>query len=333
MKSIPRFGLVITWLSLIVHACFPVAVSQPQKVTDENSPLVIAVNPWAGFMPVVLAKEKGFFEAEGVNVKYSFGESSRQQRLEFESGAYDGITLALGSLIAVGAKAPDTRIVMLTDISTTGDAVVARPEIQSIRDLTGKRIVLGAAGYGEVVVSVMLQQAGLTTQDVIWVPMQTEAEALQMLKDGRVDAFQTWEPFVSRAVADGARVIFSGADVPGLIPDAIAFHGSVVENRPEDIQAFMRGWFRAVDFWLANPKEAEQVISNAVNMTPAELSLEGMELLTLHRNKEFFRKSEDFSSVYYSAQVYMDFFLRKGVLSKSLNLDEYVEESFIHSLP
>lgn len=333
MKRIRKSSLVITWLVLTLNACFSYLPSRDVADAGSRAPLVIAVNPWAGFMPIVLAKEKGFFEAEGVNVEYSFSESSRQQRLEFESGAYDGITLALGSLIAVGAKAPDTRIVMLTDISTTGDAVVARPGIESIRDLVGKRIVLGAAGYGEVVVSVMLQQAGLTTQDVIWVPMQTEAEALQMLKDGRVDAFQTWEPFVSRAIADGARVIFSGADVPGLIPDGIAFHGDVVEKRPEEIQAFLRGWFRAVDFWLSHPKEAEQVISQAVNMKPTELSLDGMELLTLARNKEFFQKGDDFLSVYYSAQVYMDFFIRKGVLSKSLNLDEYIESTFINSLP
>jgi NitT/TauT family transport system substrate-binding protein len=308
------------------HNATPVPVS-------EKTPLVIAVDAWTGFMPVVLAKEKGFFDEEGVNVEYRFNESSRQQRLEFEAGAYDGITLALGSLIAVSAKAPDTRVVLLTDISTTGDAVVVRPEIKSIADLKGKRIVLGAAGYGEVVVNTMLQQAGLTGEDVIWVSMQNEAEAMEMLKDGRVDAFQTWEPFISRSVAEGAHIIFTGADVPGLIPDAIGFHGRVLEERPEDVKAFLRGWFHAVDFWLANPAEATQVISKAVGLAPAELSLETMEMLTLARNKEFFQKGEDFSSVYYAARVYMDFFIRKGVLSKSIDLDEYINASFINALP
>lgn len=333
MQTTGKLGFVLVWLAVCLSACGLPGTNQENEAPNSRPPLVIAVNPWPGFMPAVLAKEKGFFEAEGVNVEYSLNENSRQQRLEFEAGAYDGITLSLGSLIAVGAKAPDTRIVMLTDISTTGDAVVARPEIQSIANLKGKRIVVGAAGYGEVVVSVMLQKAGVSASEVIWVPMQTENEALQMLADGRVDAFQTWEPFVSRAVAKGARVIFTGADVPGLIPDAVAFHEHVLQSRPEDVRAFLRGWFRAVDFWLAHPQEAEQVISQAVNLTPAELSLEGLELLTLERNRQFFRKGNDFSSVYYSAQVYVDFFLKKGVLSKALNLDEYIVSSFLYSLP
>lgn len=266
MKTFWRLCLVVFIVTLPLGGCLG-ETNQQSLAVSQRTPLVIAVNPWVGFMPVVLAKEKGFFDAEGVNVQYVYGESSRQQRLEFESGAYDGVMLALGSLIAIGAKAPDTRIVMLTDISTTGDAVVARPEIRSIADLRGKRIVLGAAGYGEVVVSVMLQQAGLRTDDIIWVPMQNESETLRMLKDGRVDAFQTWEPFVSRAVAEGAHVIFTGADIPGLIPDGVAFHGDVVKKRPEDIRAFLRGWFRGVDFWLANPSEAEQVISQAVGLS------------------------------------------------------------------
>ncbi len=333
MKSLWRLWLSLFGLALISNACSFLSTSPERQPPSKHRPLVIAVNPWVGFMPLVLGKEKGFFEAEGVNVQYSFSENSRQQRLEFEAGAYDGITLSLGSLIAIGAKAPDTRIILLTDISTTGDAVVARPEIQSIRDLAGKRIVLGAAGYGEVVVSVMLQQAGLKTEDIIWVPMQSETDALQMLKDGRVDAFQTWEPFVSRALADGARIIFTGANVPGLIPDALAFHGHILQERPEDVKAFVRGWFRAVDFWLANPTEAEQMITQAVGLKPEELSLDGLELLTLARNQQFFRKDKDFSSVYYAGQVYMDFFLQKGVLTKPLNLEEYILASFLPPLP
>jgi len=274
----------------------------------------------------------GYFDEEGVDVEYVFSESSRQQRLEFEGGAYDGITLALGSLIAVTAKAPDTRVVLITDVSTTGDAIVVRPEIETVADLEGKRVVLGAAGYGEIVVTAMLEQAGLKNEDVIWVPMQDENETLQMLSDGRVDAWQIWEPFVTRAQNAGAHVIFTGADIPGLIPDAIGFHGSVLEERPEDVKAFMRGWFRAVDYWKANPEKSVKIISEATNLAPEELSLDIMELLTLDRNVELFQKGDDYSSVYYTSQVYMDFFLRKGVLDAPVDIEEFIVPAFINDI-
>jgi NitT/TauT family transport system substrate-binding protein len=319
--------LICLFMLLQMAGCAPKGESNAQE------PLEIAVNSWPGFLPVILADELGYFNEEEVNVKYFYSENSRQQRLDFESGAYDGITLSLGSLIAVSGKAPDTRIIFLTDISTTGDAVVVSPEIKSVADLQGKRIVLGAAGYGEVVVSVMLEQAGLTGNDVIWVAMQDENEALEMLKDGRVDAFQTWEPFVTRAVQDGANVIFTGADVPGLIPDAMGFHDKTLQERPEDVLAFMRGWFRAVDFWLANPDEATQILSDAVGLSPEELSIAGMELLTLERNQQFYQPGDDFSSAYYAAQVYTDFFTKNGVITTSIEIYTILDNSFLLQLP
>lgn len=329
MKKFRYFSILLICFFLLL----PMAGCASKNEISSREPLEIAVNSWPGFLPVILADELGYFNEEGVDVEYFYSENSRQQRLDFESGAYDGITLSLGSLIAVSGKAPDTRIIFLTDISTTGDAVVVSPEIKSISELKGKRIVLGAAGYGEVVVSVMLEQAGLTGNDVIWVAMQDENEALEMLKDGRVDAFQTWEPFVTRAVQDGANVIFTGADVPGLIPDAMAFHEKTLQERPEDVLAFMRGWFRAVDYWLANPNEATQILSGAVGLSQEELSINGMELLNLKRNQQFYQPGDDFASAYYAAQVYTNFFTKNGVITTSIDIDTILDNTFIFQLP
>lgn len=323
----------VLFFVLIFLLLFSVAACQNSDAARSDEPLEIAVDNWPGFMPAILANELGYFDDAGVNVDVIYSENARQQRLEFEGGAYDGITLSLGSLIAVSNKAPDTRVIFLTDISTTGDAVVAGPDIETIADLKGKRIVLGSAGYGEVVVSVMLAEAGLTRDDVIWVAMQDENEAVQMLQDGRVDAFQTWEPYVSRAVDNGAKVIFTGADVPGLIPDAIGFHEATLRERPADVLAFTEAWFRAVDYWLANPDDAARLISNAVTLSEEEVSLDGLELLTLEENHDFFVQRDDFSSVYHAAAIYIDFFSKNGVIDRPLDINELLDDSFITQLP
>lgn len=331
MKSLDKKFAIIFFLgwTLILNGC---TTAKPD-ITPQLPPLEIAVNHWPGFFPVVLAEELGYYEEEGLDLVYFFSDNAREQRLEFESGGYDGITMSVGTLIAISAVAPDTRIIMLSDISTTGDAVVVRPEIESVADLKGKKIVLGSAGYGEIVVTTMLQQAGLSNDDVVWVALQDPNEVIEMLQDGRVDAFQTWEPFVSRAVADGANVIFTGADIPGLIPDAVGFHESVLLERPEDVKAFMRGWFRAVDFWLANPDEGNQIIADALNLSVEEVAVEGLELLTLEQNQAYFQPGNDFSSAYYAAQIYIDFFAHKGLLDKAIDVDTVIFSDYINSLP
>ena len=104
--------------------CFPLLLSltgcAAQNTVPNKPPLEIAVNSWPGFLPVILAEALGYFDAQGVDDQYFYGENSRQQRLDFESGAYDGITLSLGTLIAISGKATDTRVIFLTVISTTG---------------------------------------------------------------------------------------------------------------------------------------------------------------------------------------------------------------------
>ena len=54
--------------------------------------------------------------------------------------------------------------------------------------------------------------------------------------------------------------------------------------------------------------------------------------MTLDRNREFFQKGNDFSSVYYTSTVYMDFFLRKGVLDKPIDIEQFIVPGFLETL-
>ena len=315
-------------LILIFSFSFLISCS-PEPENSDLAVLEIAVDDWPGFYPVVLAQEMGYFEEEGILVNYHFSDNARQQRLEFESGEYDGITLSLGSLISIKEVDTQVKVVLLTDMSTTGDAVVVSPEIQSVEDLKGKRIIASTTGYGEIVVQAMLDQAGLKSNDIIWVPLEEPETALSLLLEGKVQGFQTWEPWVSRAIEGGAYPIFTGEDIPGLILDAVGFHGEVIDERPADVQAFVNGWFKAVDFWLENPDEAAEIISEALEIESSIVSLSGFQLLTLSKNQTYFYQGVDYSSAYYTAQVYIEFFYNNGELTDLISPEEVLDSQFV----
>ncbi|MCU0545363.1 MAG: ABC transporter substrate-binding protein [Oscillatoriaceae cyanobacterium Prado104] len=313
--------------------CFLLSISlatcniiSPAKI--EKPPLKVTYNPWPGFLPLVIAKEKGFFAKEGVKVEISYLEDTQLQMADMGAGKYDGATLALGSIVIISSKNPDVQIIFASDESAGADAVVASPSISKVADLKGKALGTGIGGFGELFAVKMLETANLTSEDVNLVNMDGE-QVPGRLKKGDIQAGQTWEPYVSGAVKSGARVLFSSAQTPGLIPDVVAFQSSVLRDRPEDIKAFVRAWFQAADYWKAHPAEGNAIIAKLLNVGADTISLEGINLFSLSDNLKAFTPGTDTKSIYYTARLYADFFVRSGGVTRPPDIDRLLDPSFL----
>jgi NitT/TauT family transport system substrate-binding protein len=313
--------LVVVVVLLGISGCAPTP-------TPERPPLKVAYVLWPGYLPIVIADEKGFFDEENVGVEVIYPESSAQARADLSAGTLDGLTFTLAGIVGAAGEGSDIHVVFATDESSGADAVVAGADIQSVADLVGERVGVGFGGYGEIIVDAMLEVNGLTRQDVILVDMFGE-DVPAGVANGDVAAGVTWEPYVSQAVGEGAQVLFSTADTPGLIPDAMAFHGSTLRERPDDVRAFVRAWFRAVDWWLANLDDGYALLAEALDMEPASASLEGIKLLTLQDNLNAFQPGTTSESLYYTAQLYADFYIGTGALGAAPDLDVLLDPSFL----
>jgi NitT/TauT family transport system substrate-binding protein len=310
-------------LAVIITAC---NIISPAKI--EKIPLKVTYSPWPGFLPILIAKEKGFFAKAGVNVEPIYIEDTQLQMAEAGAGKYDGAALSLGSIVIINSKNPDVHIIFASDESAGADAVVVSPSIRKIQDLKGKALGTGIGGFGELFAAKMLETVNLTTEDVTLVNMDGE-QVPARLQSREIQAGQTWEPYVSQAVKTGARVLFSSDRTPGLIPDVVAFQSSVLRDRPSDIKAFVRGWFQAVDYWKANPQEGNAIIAKSLKVKPDTISLKGMRLFDLNDNIKAFTPGNSTKSLYYTARLYADFFVRTGGLTRPPNMDRLLDPSFL----
>lgn len=307
--------------SLLVTACAGAATPEP-----ERPPLKVEWTFWPGFYPIAIAVELGLFEKHNVKVEPLFYEDGSTATADFSAQKMDGAMFVTGDILTLATQAP-LKIVLVLDNSAGADQVVAVPDVTTVADLRGKRIGLTTGGFSELFVRKMLEVNGLTTDDVIIKIVEPEAvpEGLPDL----IDAGHTWEPHTSRAVAAGNHVIFSSADTPGLIPDVLVFHASVVEERPDDIRAFIAAWFEAVAFWEANPEEAAQMIAKHTGLEPEEISAEGIKLFDLEDNKIAFTRGTDTTSLYVSTQEYIDFLIASGDLDTVPDLNQLIDPSFL----
>ena len=249
------------WLGLrtprgLALAAFSLAIVtlQPAAAADMSARLAQNLSPISGV--TIVAKEKGFFEAHGLDITVSNFTSGKQCLNTVLGGGAD---------IATTAEAPTTAAAM----SKQPIAFLARMEYSDLKtltrdrsrhrhsfaDLKGKRIAFAAGTGSEVYTMALLEKAGLTKDDVSLTNLRPQ-DMLPALVAGDIDAFDIWEPFVSNAKKTlGQRR--GGARHQGRLCGNLQHrrHGrlSLAENGPL-VKAFLNAMIDA-EAWMKDNRE------------------------------------------------------------------------------
>jgi len=187
----------------------------------------------------------------------------------FEAGQIDGGTASANAVITAAAKGLDLRVVASLSLEANGGSVTqymvkSDAPIRSIADLKGKTI--GIVGYRssiELWARAALAKGGLNPEkDVTWavVPFPAMGAAL---RSGKVDVAGMPQIFSEpEAAKGGLRSLFtSKTGVPfdeELI--LIIMRPEIMKKHPEAVRAFLADLATATKWYLANPREAKQVL-------------------------------------------------------------------------
>ena len=238
------------------------ALSAPCAAGAE--PLRVRYSVWVGSGPLFLAQQKGYFEAEQVQVQLIRMEDTRESFMAVSTGQLDGIVSTIDAMVPHLKTGKELQCVLALADSAGGDGIVARKEIQSIRDLRGKRVAVHEGSASEFFLKVLLREAGVSDKDVRLVNMR-HGDAGAAFVGGRVDAAVTWEPWLSKGkTAPYGHLLVDSAQTPGLITDLLIFRRDVIESRPREIRAVASAWNRAVTDWERNPAAANGIMARAV---------------------------------------------------------------------
>jgi len=240
-------------------------------VPDE--PLRIATNVWPPYELLYLARERGYFAAEGVQVELVDFSSYNGALAAYHQGQIDALMATLNEIQNRDNFLDPPVVVLVLDYSFGGDAVVARPGLGSLAALRGRRIAYEESALGSYVLERALGAGRLTTADVtILNRLPEEAE-----KEFRAGAVVTYEPVLGRLLAGGgATVLFSSRQMPGEIVDVLGARPAALRERHEDFRRLARAWFRALADFQANPADAAAIMARHENVGADEF-LRGLE--------------------------------------------------------
>lgn len=312
----------------LITVCLLFACNTSAPTEVKRPALKVEFTSFVGEHSGIIAQEKGFFKAQGVDVELIYKQYIQLEIANFSAGKYDGMVLTLGSFINLSATNPDIQAVVVINESKGADVVVVQSQIKTVADLKGKKLGANLGGFSEIFVTEMLKTANLTSDDVNLVKLEA-SDIPQHLENNTIQAGHTWEPHLSKVIKSGGNILFTSKQTPGLILDMIVFRGETIRDRPEEVRAFVRGWLEASTYWKANVQEGNAIISKALKIPLNTISLEGVNLTDLGENQKLFQSSNP-NSIYKTAKIYGDFFIRSGNVTRIPELKSLFNSSFLN---
>jgi NitT/TauT family transport system substrate-binding protein len=308
--------------------------SETEESMTSGEVINVATNYWPGQFWIDIATEKGWFEDAGLNVEYIDTNADYFQSLQdVVDGKIDVNQFTLYDLMNFRSKGVDLIGVLNSDISSGADGIVTTKDINYVYDLQGKKIGIQKGTFTEFMMDVMLEEHRLTSKDVI--PTEVASDTTAPFVNGTVDALLTWEPHLSNAVQEGdGHIIFDSSDIPGLIPDIHVFKKEFIEQRPEDVQAYVSVWHTTTEYIKANPDEAFQIIADIYNLSVEEVETlaENARILDLEDNKIAFSYAAGFDSLHGAARQINDFMVEKEITNTSLDSTDFIDARFIRGV-
>lgn len=248
-------AMIVAFSMAAASGCGASNKQAPQPTAaPESKPaqtLSIGIMPDVDSIPLVIAKQQGYFEKEGVTVNLESFKSAMDRDSALQAGKIDG---AISDVLAAAfAKEGgfDVKITSKTDGSykllVNKDA-----KISSLSDLKGKSIAISKNTLIEYTTDLMVQEGKIKPEDLNKQIIKDIPARLEMLQQGKIDAATLPEPLASVAIKNGAKLLNS-SDKLGIRPGILLFTTKTLQGKSTEVKAFYKAYNQAVEYLQKEP--------------------------------------------------------------------------------
>jgi NitT/TauT family transport system substrate-binding protein len=294
----------------------------------------LGFSAWPGWFPWQVAQDEGLFAKNGVKVDLKYFESYTDSLTALSTGNLDANSQTLNDTLSSVSGGAKQTVVLVNDNSTGNDQIIARPGINSIADLKGKKVAAEQGTVDHYLLLLALRKAGLTEKDVQFTPLVTDAAAAAFVA-GKVDAVGVFAPFTTTALGlKGSRAIATSKDFPGAIPDHLVFGASFVKDHPTEVQGMVQTWFDTVTWIRTNPDKAIDIMAKRGGVSAADYKTydAGTTIFTRQQNLDAFASGNTPANLDYQAAQIGDFLVSTGLADQKPSLDGLLEPKFVQAV-
>lgn len=235
-------------LSCLLIPLLMAGCSSPAEINT----IRVAVLPVLDALPIHVAQAQGYFEEQGLEVEIISVSSAPERDALMQSRQVEAILNEVVSTIFYNQA--ETRVVSVRFLRAASPdyplfRILAAKDsgISSVEDLKGVEIGISEGTVIQYTTERILQNAGLTDQEIIGIAVPRIPDRIALLVSGELAAANLPDPAASAAILQGAVPVIDDTTIPSISHSVLTFDAEVLSENPETIKRFLLAIERAVE--------------------------------------------------------------------------------------
>lgn len=309
--------LLTTFMALAMVGTMAGCAKTETEEVKETKKLSFGAMSSIDIVPIVIAKEKGYFEEEGLELDFQLFTAAKDRDAALQAGELDG---AIADEIAISIyqnSGIDMKITGATNGAWT--LVVGKDSgIENLENLKDKKMAISENTMIDYLSDYIAEENGVNSSDIEKIAIPAMPARLEALRNKQVDAAILPAPFNDTAVADGGKGLAT-IDNADIMISAIGFLQDQIDNNEDAIKAFFTGYNKAVEYMKnTDIKEYEDIVIKTVGY-----SEDTKGNIILPELKTNYLPDAD------KVQAVFDWSKDNGIITKDLKAEDVIVDKFI----
>jgi len=263
MKKLLVILMTLAMIASLFTGCQQQPQQQPQPPAQEQQSqaamdytIKFGTLPAESAIPIIVAKEKGLFEKEGVKVELVPFNAPNDRNVAVQAGTIDAIIADVMTSLTFHEAGFNMKIT--SDINEDFKLLTSpKSGIDTFAKLDKKTVSVVPNFVLEYIMDEMAKKNSIT-YEIVSIP--SFAARFEALLADKIDGVIFTEPQAGMLAAKGAKVLASSKEY-GIKAGTLLFNEKVLNDHPEEVKAFYRAYNAAIEYInTADPSEYSQAL-------------------------------------------------------------------------
>ena len=324
------FILLITIMIVGATACASLQKQKPQPESLKKVTVVLDWTPNTNHTGLYVAKEKGFFTEQGLDVEIIQPSEGTSDTIVASGKAQFGIGYQEGVTYARAADVPLVSIAAVIQHNTSGFASIRDKNILTPKDFEGKAYGGWGSEMEEATIKYLMDQVGADYSKVT-IMTTGDADFFQASATGQIDfawIFEGWAGIEAKQKGMDLNYIDLGKEAPvfDYYTPVIITNETILKEDKALVEAFMKGAKKGYEYAIKNPDDAADILIKEVPEINQELVKESQKFLSEKYQADATTWGLQKEEVW---QRYTDWMFENGFIEESIDVTKAYTNEFI----
>lgn len=234
--------------------------------------------------PFLIARQKNYFQQEGLDVQVDTGTGSTVAIQRLASGAYDAAVGDTSALIEFHANNPGVGrfqlVYMMYDEAPVSLWTLKRHNVKSVRDFEGKTLAGAPFEAARKLWPLIAQRSGVKVDSVKWASVDPQLRAQTVMQgsaQGMGGFANAWNEFTMRGVPRDEVVGFRLTDLGiRIYGNGLLVSERLINSNPAAVRGLVRAVNRGFLDMVADPKAAVTMLKAFEPLTNEEVEIQNL---------------------------------------------------------